>query len=80
MQRFVRIVLLAMDGGKKVTVSEGLYDHALMYLTYTLIAHEDFLTQVHDVDQCEAPKAVVPPASGSASTEASSSDPKPNGP
>ncbi len=55
-------------------VNDGRYDHALRYLTQTLIGHEDFLTHVHGVDQYEAPKAVVSPSSGSESSEASSDE------
>jgi hypothetical protein len=40
------------------------------YLTHTLIGHKNFMTHVHGVDELEA--AVVPPSSGSESSEDSS--------
>jgi hypothetical protein len=55
-------------------VSERLFDHALMYMTHTRSGHEDFLTHVHCVDQCETTQAVIPPWSESESSETSSHD------
>ena len=69
---FLWITLLAKNGGKKDTVSESRYGQAVKYLTHTLIGHENFITHVHGVDELEAPKAVVPPSSGSESSEDSS--------
>ena len=67
---FLWITLLARNGGKKDTVSESRYDQAVKYLTHTLIGHENVMTHVHGVDELEA--AVVPPSSGSESSEDSS--------
>jgi hypothetical protein len=71
---FLWITLLARNGGKKDTVSESRYGLAVKYLTHTLIGHENFMTHVHGVDELEAPKAVVPPSSGSESSSEGSSD------
>ena len=67
---FLWITLLARNGGKKDTVRLSRYDEAVKYLTHTLIGHENFMTHVHGVDELEA--AVVPPSSGSESSEDSS--------
>ena len=67
---FLSITLLARNGGKKDIVSLSRYDEAVKYLTHTLIGHESFMTHVHGVDELEA--AVVPPSSGSESSEDSS--------
>ncbi len=71
---FLWITLLPRNGGKRDTVSESRYSQAVKHLTHMLIGHEDFLSHVHGVDQLEAPKAVIPPSSGSDSSDESSSD------